>query len=238
MRLDIEAVVFDLDGTLVDRRRSFEEFVRDQWERFADCRQTAGQEQYVQTLIELDRDGYGPRKSLFADVITRFKFPSDMAETLLDDYRAGFPNACVLFSDTVQTLSLLRTSGLKLGLITNGSIRMQSRKLQCLALPPLFDTILISEAEGISKPDRQIFHRALERLDTNPAQAVFVGDHPEVDVAGARAAGMHAIWRRDPDVTRVVEADGVIEELGDLLTWLGLEGTSREGRSGRPFSPS
>ena len=102
---------------------------------------------------------------------------------------------------------------------------MQSRKLQCLALSPLFDTILISDAEGISKPDRQIFHRALERLNTNPAQAVFVGDHPEVDVAGARAAGMQAIWRRDPSVSRVVEADGVIEELGDLLTWLGLERT-------------
>jgi phosphoglycolate phosphatase-like HAD superfamily hydrolase len=33
MRADIEAVVFDLDGTLLDRRRSFERFVRDQWER-------------------------------------------------------------------------------------------------------------------------------------------------------------------------------------------------------------
>jgi len=52
-----------------------------------------------------------------------------------------------------------------------------------------------------------------------------VGDHPEVDVAGARAAGMKAIWRRDPNVSRIVEADGVIEELGDLLTWLGLERT-------------
>ena len=167
MRADIEAVVFDLDGTLLDRRRSFEQFVRDQWERFAHCLQTAGQERYVQTLIELDCDGYAPRKSLFTDLITRFKLPSGVAETLLDDYRAGFPNACVLFPDAVQTLSLLRTSGLKLGLITNGSIRMQSRKLQCLALSPLFDTVLISDAEGISKPDRQIFHRALERLNTH-----------------------------------------------------------------------
>ena len=140
-----------------------------------------------------------------------------------DDYRAGFPNACVLFPDVAQTLSCLRTSGLKLGLITNGSIRMQSRKLQCLALSPWFDTILISEAEGISKPDREIFHRALDRLHTDSAQAVFVGDHPDVDVAGARAAGMPAIWRRDPGVSRTVEADGVIEELGDLLVWLGLD---------------
>jgi putative hydrolase of the HAD superfamily len=176
---------------------------------------------YVQTLIELDRDGYAPRKSLFTGVIARFGIPSGVAETLLDDYRDGFPNACVLFPDAGQTLSCLRTSGLKLGLITNGSIRMQSRKLQCLALSPLFDSILISDAEGISKPDRQIFHRALDRLNTNPAQAVFVGDHPEIDVAGARAAGMQAIWRRDPTVSRIVEADGVIEELGDLFTWLG-----------------
>jgi len=65
---------------------------------------------------------------------------------------------------------------------------MQTHKLECLALSPLFDTILISEAEGISKPDRQIFHRALERLDANAAQSAFVGDHPEVDVAGAHAA--------------------------------------------------
>ena len=53
MRPDIQAVVFDLDGTLLDRRRSFERFVRDQWERFANYLQTADQEQYVQTLIEL-----------------------------------------------------------------------------------------------------------------------------------------------------------------------------------------
>jgi putative hydrolase of the HAD superfamily len=222
MRANVQAVVFDLDGTLLDRRRSFERFVRDQWERFAHCLGTADQEQYVQALVELDRDGYAPRQSLFTGVITRFALPSGVADALLNDYRAGFPNACVLFHDAAQTLSCLRTSGLKLGMITNGSVRMQSRKLQCLGLSPFFDTILISDVEGISKPDRQIFHRALERLHTTPPQAVFVGDHPEVDVAGARAAGMHAIWRRGPGVSRLVEADGVIDELGDLLSWLGL----------------
>jgi putative hydrolase of the HAD superfamily len=227
MRADIEGVVFDLDGTLLDRRRSFERFVRDQWERFANCLQTMDQEEYVQTLIELDRDGYAPRKSLFTGVIARFRMPSGVAETLLEDYRAGFPNACVLFPDAARTLSCLRTSGLKLGLITNGSIRMQSRKLQCLALAPIFDTILISDAEGISKPDPQIFQRALERLNISPARSVFVGDHPEVDVAGARAAGMQAIWRRDPNGSRMIEADGVIDELSDLLTWLGLTNQQR-----------
>ena len=221
--MDIEAVVFDLDGTLLDRRRSFEQFVRGQWERFADVLHAVGQEQYVQTLIELDCDGYSPRKELFTGAIAHFELPSGLAETLLHDYRDGFPAGCFLFPDVARTLSCLRASGLRLGMITNGSVRMQSRKLECLALLPLFDTILISDAEGISKPNRRIFLRALERLNVPPARAVFVGDHPEVDVAGARAAGMQAVWRRDPRVAVIVDADAVIEALGDLLPLLGLE---------------
>ena len=223
MLADVEAVVFDLDGTLLDRRQSFKRFVRDQWERFAHLLNPVTTEQYVQTLVELDRDGYGPRSELFRGMIAQFELPADLAETLLSDYRAGFPGACLLFADAAQTLSSLRASGLKLGLITNGSVRMQSRKLECLHLSPMFDTILISDAEGISKPDRRIFHRALERLNVDPTHAVFVGDHHEVDVAGARAAGMLAVWRRDPIVPGIVGADAVIEELGDLLTLLGLE---------------
>jgi putative hydrolase of the HAD superfamily len=223
MLANMQAVVFDLDGTLLDRRRSFERFVRAQWERFADVVGSLDQNKYVEILIDLDRDGYAPRKELFTGLIAQFELPSGLAETLLKDYRAGFPSACLLFPDAAPALAILRAAGLKLGLITNGSVRMQSRKLECLALAPIFDTILISEAEGIHKPDPEIFRRALERLNADPARAVFVGDDPEADVAGAKAAGMQAVWRRDPCVLRVVEADAVIEELGALVSLLGLQ---------------
>ena len=222
MLLDLQAVLFDLDGTLLDRRRSFEYFVREQWKRFLPVLQNVNEEQYVELLIELDGDGYAPRKDLFTGMVDRLNLPAHLAETLLADYRAGFPGACLLFPDAVQTLSSLRASGLKLGLITNGSVKMQTSKLQCLALATAFDTVLISDAEGCSKPHIQIFHRALDRLDVKASRAVFVGDHPEVDVAGARAAGMRAIWRRDTKRLGPIEADAVIEELADLPALLGL----------------
>lgn len=220
LRFELRAVLFDLDGTLLDRRGSFEQFVREQWTRFCPAVQAIDQERYVQTLIELDRDGYGPRKGLFGGLTARFGLESDVADRLLTDYRAGFPRACRLFPDAIKTLSSLRASGFKLGLITNGSLRMQSRKLECLALASTFDAVLISDAEGVSKPDPQIFLRALERLEVEPAAAAFVGDNPEVDVAGARAAGMRAIWRRDPRHPGMVDADAVIDQLEDLVAVL------------------
>lgn len=221
----IQAVVFDLDGTLLDRRRSFEHFVREQWRRFSHRLQPIDQAHYVRTAIERDRDGYAPRKELFAGILNPFGLPFELAEDLLRDYRTAFPAACVLFPDARSTLSSLRAGGFKLGLITNGSVRMQSAELSCLALVPAFDTVLISEAEGIQKPDPEIFHRALERLGTRPERAVFVGDHPEVDVAGARSAGMKAIWRRDPTVSSAVDADAVIQELCELVELAGLAGS-------------
>ena len=63
---------------------------------FAQFLHAVDQEQYVRTLVELDRDGYAPRQELFTGMIARFELPSGLAETLLNDYRAGFPGACLL----------------------------------------------------------------------------------------------------------------------------------------------
>jgi putative hydrolase of the HAD superfamily len=178
---------------------------------------------YVETLIELDREGYAPRQALFTGMLERLGLPSDLGEALLADYRAGFPSACLLFPDAAQTLATLRAAGFKIGLITNGSVRMQTAKLTCLALGPVFDTVLISDAEGVRKPDPEIFRRALKRLESKADRAVFVGDHPEVDVSGARGAGMKTVWRRDPTLSQSVAADAIITELRDLLEVLGLD---------------
>lgn len=56
--------------------------------------------------------------------------------------------------------------------------------------------MLISEAEGLRKPETALFLRAADRLGVAPAQCLFVGDNPVADVMGAMKAGMRAVWFR------------------------------------------
>ena len=60
-------------------------------------------------------------------------------------------------------------------------------------LAPLLDGVVISAEVGAAKPDAAIFERALTVAGVGADEAVHVGDTPEVDVAGALAAGLHAI---------------------------------------------
>jgi putative hydrolase of the HAD superfamily len=61
-------------------------------------------------------------------------------------------------------------------------------------LEPYIDPLVVSGDIGHQKPDPRIFQHALGLVGVAPHEAVFVGDRLDVDVAGAKAAGMRAIW--------------------------------------------
>jgi len=82
----------------------------------------------------------------------------------------------------------------KLAIVTNNSATEQWDKLRYLGIADRFDAVLISEEIGITKPHRAIFDAALSRLDCAQGDAVMVGDNWDVDVMGAQAAGIAAIW--------------------------------------------
>lgn len=120
------------------------------------------------------------------------------------------------FPNTYETLEQLKSRGYKLGLITNGYGDFQSRNFYALEIQDYFDVVLISEIEGIRKPDSAIFHRAAERLGVLPDECVYVGDHPVNDVAASRKTGMKGIWKEDSFYDECVECDGVVSDLLDV----------------------
>ena len=70
-------------------------------------------------------------------------------------------------------------------MITNGRTEFQSKSIQGLGIKDYFDTILISEAEQIRKPQPEIFHTAVSRLKATVETSVYIGDNPQADIIGA-----------------------------------------------------
>ena len=110
----------------------------------------------------------------------------------------------VLFDDVNPALSDLRKRGLFLGMISNVEDNM-GEILDRLGLTALLDAIITSQDAGIGKPNPQIFLEGIKRAGVRPEEALYVGDQYQVDVVGARNAGIQGILldRTDhyPDIT-------------------------------------
>jgi putative hydrolase of the HAD superfamily len=93
---------------------------------------------------------------------------------------------------TRATLTQLRASGLRLGVVSNFDHRLPNL-LEALDLNGLLDHVVHPILCGAAKPDPAIFEFALASLALEPHQVVHVGDDPVNDLAAARRVGLHAI---------------------------------------------
>jgi putative hydrolase of the HAD superfamily len=211
----IKAVLFDLDGTLLDRDASVKRFIDGQYDRLDRMVGHIPREDYVSRFIELDQRGYVGKDKVYQQLIKEFQITELTWEELLQDYLNEFKNHCVAFRNLVPMLEELKKRNLRLGMITNGRGQFQLDNIQALGIENYFDTILISEWEGLKKPDPEIFKRALMQLNVSPQQSMFVGDHPENDVLAARRVGMKGIWKIDPH-WKQVEADYRVNDIKEL----------------------
>lgn len=152
----INTVIFDLDGTLLDRHTSLVDFVNDQYERMISDLNLVSQETFCNRFIELDQRGYVWKDKVYQELIKEFELPFE-GEQLLTDYKRSFSSFTVSFHGVIVLLESLINKGYKLGMITNGFGDFQTSNIQALEIEKYFDVILISEVEGLRKPDPAIF---------------------------------------------------------------------------------
>jgi putative hydrolase of the HAD superfamily len=98
----------------------------------------------------------------------------------------------ILFDDVIPALDDLKKLGLKIGLISNIEQNMTA-VLDKLGLSAKLDSVVTSQDAGFTKPNPGIFQYALQKFGVQPADTVYVGDQYQVDVLGAKGAGMQAI---------------------------------------------
>jgi putative hydrolase of the HAD superfamily len=212
----IKSVIFDLDGTLLDRDASVEQFVSVQYDRLSENLSHIPKNDYTTRFIELDCHGHVWKDEVYQSLVSEFAIEGMSWQSLLEDYEMQFQFYCVPFQFLTEMLNELQKQGYLLGIITNGRSPFQARAIDGLGIRDYFDAILISEVEQVRKPQVEIFQRTMDRLGVSASDSVFVGDHPEADIVGAKSAMMKTIWKRNSSWTEAKEADATIDELSEI----------------------
>lgn len=117
-----------------------------------------------------------------------------LLSALVDIYRSHQPSLS-LYPDVTFTLQSLREMGCKLGMITNGTLSTQRKKVMALGLTEWLDAIIYADVLGRAhwKPSPLPYRLALEALDGNPTETLYVGDDPHTDFKGALMIGMTTV---------------------------------------------
>ncbi len=131
-----------------------------------------------------------------------------MAEVYFEHRHGSLP----LFDEIVDVLDELGERHV-LGLITNGNTDAERS-----GLPGRFDFRLAADDIGRRKPDPRLFSMAAAAAGCRPRELVYVGDHPDHDVAAPQAAGCRGVWlnRTGAPVPAGLEPDAVIADLTEL----------------------
>lgn len=213
----IRAVLFDLDGTLFDRDATVELVLREQVRSFEQHFAGLSEVDFVRRAAHLDDHGHRAKSEVYATLGQEFGLSGGLRQQLEADFWLRYRAHCVPSDGMMETLVALRDRGKALGIVTNGASSVQQGTIDGLGIRPLMNVILVSEEEGLRKPDRQIFIRAAKRIGLTVDQCCYVGDHPESDVLGAEAAGMCAVWKRT-SYWPMSRSARVIDRLPQLLS--------------------
>jgi putative hydrolase of the HAD superfamily len=228
--MPIALITLDGDGTLWD----FETAMRHALAHVAQMMtswglQIDGHEPSLDDLLA-DRDAVGRehrhegltmerlRWLAFARSMARAGLPDrgDRIDALYRQFMELRHDGVRLFDDALAALEDLRRC-CKLALITNGNTDPGR-----LGLDGIFDLVLSAQACKLWKPDPQLFRLAASSLGVQPAHVVHVGDHQRADIAGARSAGMRAVWvnRRAAPREAWCEPNAEIHDLSELSSVL------------------
>jgi putative hydrolase of the HAD superfamily len=190
---NINAVIFDLDDTLLDRSKTFSSYSEYLVDNFIQNKTSFDEKKNIILMLkDMDKNGYENRTVFYNKIVETWGLKY-MAEDLEQNWFEQFDKHSVPAYKLIETLEYVYEK-YKLAIITNGSSYMQNKKVDALGIRKYFNEIIISNDVGIKKPEKDIFILCCDRLNIVPSEAVYIGDNYEIDIMGAIGAGLNAIW--------------------------------------------
>lgn len=202
--MNLAAVLFDLDGTLLDHDASSAAAIRSWLPTYGVARSDI--EAVIPHWFELEQQHYPAwrageisfqeqRRRRTRDFFRALGIAvrAENLDAVFAQYLAGYEAAWTAFDDAAPALHRVAARGLRIGVLTNGDFAQQTAKLTAIALLDYCGPVFASSALPAARPDRRAFTEACHGLDVSPAQVLMVGDNYEIDILGARSAGLPAV---------------------------------------------
>lgn len=205
-------LVFDLDGTLIDRNSSLHKFSSEIYEYYKkNYSLNCDVQIFRDLLIQKDARGSVSKKKVYTALAEYFNISDFDFDSFFKFYQDNFYKYNVLFPSALKALDYLKNQNYKLSLISNGS-KTQMDKLKLLKLKSYFEFILISEPFGVEKPDIRIFEAMKNNYQPqNLFNFIYIGDDMKKDIVASKKAGYKTVWISD-----VREWDKSLEAQPDL----------------------
>jgi len=219
-------IFFDIDATLVDHDKAAEMAASNFLQHFAHLLPYSQarflklwqevsdrhNDLYFRGQVSLIEQRRNRMRELFAHAESVLS--GEEADTRFQVYLEHYESNWKLFDDVLPGLDSL--SHIPLGLISNGDLEQQVRKLKQTNLDGRFSTIVVSSEIGVSKPRPEIFLEACRRAGVSPSACAYVGDRFDVDVLASRAVGMKGVWLNRKELPLPNLAVPVISTLSEL----------------------
>jgi putative hydrolase of the HAD superfamily len=243
--MDIRAVAFDVNGTLVeiltvdDAAQIFRAVGHFLTYQGIDLRRHQVQDLYFQLMKEQQRtstelypeyDAVGIWRTIIARHQSDFTraLPAEklaeMPEFLAEMSRGISRHRLRLYPHVRKVLRILREH-FPLALVTDAQSAYARGELHKVGLLDYFDPIVVSGDHGYRKPDRRLFQLALDGLQVPAENTVYIGNDMHRDIYGAREAGMHTVmFDSDQGTKQFADCvpDFTISDWRDLLKILEL----------------
>ncbi len=186
----IRAVTFDLDNTLIDfmkmKAKASDAAARAMVKAglklpASQCRKDL----YERYLKDIEGE------KVFQDFLKEHKSSSDrILAAAINAYLKVKQEYLRPYPGVKATLKRLKKRGIKLAIVTDAPRLKACQRLDSMGIAGYFDAVVGLEDTGKKKPSALPFRKALRLLKVKPEEAMHVGDRPERDLKGAKAAGM------------------------------------------------